>query len=117
MYNGGKAPAKMCIRDRYCWPSNRRILYNRASADLAGKPWNPEKKLVEWTGEKWDQVDVADFVTAKNGTPVPPNNKAFFMLWEQNARLISYGMNDGPVPEHYEPCLLYTSRGLHPHQR
>ncbi len=87
----------------YCWPSNRRILYNRASADLAGKPWNPEKKLVEWTGEKWDQVDVADFVTAKNGTPVPPNNKAFFMLWEQNARLISYGMNDGPVPEHYEP--------------
>ncbi len=87
----------------YCWPSNRRILYNRASSDLAGKPWNKDKKLVEWTGEKWDQVDVADFVVAKNGTPVPPNNKAFFMLWEQNARLISYGMNDGPLPEHYEP--------------
>lgn len=87
----------------YCWPSNRRILYNRASADLAGKPWNESKKLVEWTGEKWNQVDVADFVVAKNGTPVPPNNKAFFMLWEQNARLVSYGMNDGPVPEHYEP--------------
>ena len=87
----------------FCWPSNRRILYNRASADLSGKPWNPDKKLVEWTGEKWDQVDVADFVVAKNGTPVPPDNKAFFMLWEQNGRLESYGMNDGPLPEHYEP--------------
>lgn len=87
----------------FSWPSNRRILYNRASADMAGKPWNPKKKLVEWTGEKWDQVDVADFVTAKNGKPVPPDNKAFFMLWEQNARLISYAMNDGPLPEHYEP--------------
>ena len=87
----------------YCWPSNRRILYNRAAADPQGKPWDAKRKLVEWTGEKWDQVDVADFVVAKNGTPVPPNNNAFFMLWEQNARLISYGMNDGPIPEHYEP--------------
>lgn len=87
----------------YCWPSNRRILYNRASADLAGKPWNPDKKLVEWTGEKWDQVDVADFVVARDGVPVPPDDKAFIMTWEQNARLVSYGMNDGPVPEHYEP--------------
>ncbi len=87
----------------YAWPLNRRIIYNRASADLEGKPWNSAKKLVEWTGEKWDQVDVADFVAASNGTPVPPNDKAFFMLWEQSARLESYGMGDGPLPEHYEP--------------
>lgn len=87
----------------YCWPLNRRIIYNRASADLEGKPWNPDKKLVEWTGEKWDQVDVGDFVAVSNGTPVPPNNKAFFMLWEQNARLESYSMGDAPLPEHYEP--------------
>ena len=87
----------------YAWPSNRRILYNRASADMAGKPWNPEKVLVEWTGDKWNLVDAADFVAAKNGTPVPPNDKAFFMLWEQNGRLESYGMADGPLPEHYEP--------------
>lgn len=96
----------------FCWPSNRRILYNRASADPAGKPWNPDKKLVEWTGEKWDQVDVADFVVAKGGEPVPPNNKAFFMLWEQNARLVSYGMNDGPLPEHYEPFESPTDNKL-----
>ncbi|MDO5357792.1 MAG: molybdopterin-dependent oxidoreductase [Slackia faecicanis] len=87
----------------YAWPSNRRILYNRASADMAGKPWNPEKVLVEWTGDKWNLVDAADFVAAKDGTPVPPNDKAFFMLWEQNGRLESYGMADGPLPEHYEP--------------
>ena len=87
----------------YAWPNNRRILYNRASADMAGKPWNPEKVLVEWTGDKWNLVDAADFVAAKNGKPVPPNDKAFFMLWEQNGRLESYGMADGPLPEHYEP--------------
>ncbi|MDO5023242.1 MAG: molybdopterin-dependent oxidoreductase [Slackia piriformis] len=87
----------------YCWPNNRRILYNRASADMNGKPWNPEKVLVEWTGDAWNLVDAADFVAAKDGKPVPPNDKAFFMLWEQNARLESYGMADGPLPEHYEP--------------
>ncbi len=87
----------------YAWPNNRRILYNRASADTEGKPWNPDKVLVEWTGSDWNQVDVGDFTTASNGEPVPPNNNAFFMLWEQNARLESYGMVDGPLPEHYEP--------------
>ena len=87
----------------YAWPMNRRIIYNRASADLEGKPWNPNRVLVEWTGEKWVQNDVGDFVAVSNGTPVPPNNKAFMMLWEQNARLESYGMGDGPLPEHYEP--------------
>ncbi|MEG2211169.1 MAG: molybdopterin-dependent oxidoreductase [Raoultibacter sp.] len=97
----------------FCWPANRRILYNRASADMQGKPWNPDKKLVEWTGTEWDQVDVADFVakTADN-TPVPPDNKAFFMLWEQDARLISYGMADGPLPEHYEPFESPTDNAL-----
>ena len=87
----------------FSWPSNRRILYNRNSCDTNGKPWNPDKKLMEWTGTDWDLVDQGDFVTAKNGKPLPPNNNTFFMLWEQNARLESYGMEDGPLPEHYEP--------------
>lgn len=87
----------------FSWPLNRRIIYNRASADMSGKPWNPKRKLVEWTGQKWEQVDVADFVTASGDKPVPPNDKAFFMLWEQNARLESSAMSDGPLPEHYEP--------------
>lgn len=87
----------------YAWPNNRRILYNRASSDLNGKPWNPEKPLCEWNGTKWVLNDAADFTAVNGDTPVPPNNKAFFMLWEQNARLESYGMEDGPLPEHFEP--------------
>nr|WP_206214781.1 MULTISPECIES: molybdopterin-dependent oxidoreductase [unclassified Adlercreutzia] len=96
----------------FSWPSNRRILYNRNSADMNGKPWAADKKLVEWTGAKWDLVDQADFVAAKNGTPVPPNNKTFFMLWEQNGRLESYGMEDGPVPEFYEPFESPVEKNL-----
>lgn len=87
----------------YAWPNNRRILYNRASADINGKPWNPDKVLCEWKGDSWILNDAADFVAKKGDDPVPPNNKAFFMLWEQNGRLESYGMEDGPLPEHFEP--------------
>ena len=87
----------------FAWPNNRRVLYNRASCDPQGKPWNEDKALVAWNGTEWEKNDVPDFVAAKDGKPVPPNNNAFFMTWEQNARLVSYGMNDGPLPEHYEP--------------
>ncbi len=96
----------------YAWPNNRRILYNRASADIDGKPWNPDKVLCEWTGDKWVLNDAADFVAVKNDKPVPPNNKAFFMLWEQNGRLESYGMADGPLPEHFEPFETPVSENL-----
>lgn len=83
----------------FAWPANRRVLYNRASCDMQGKPWNPDKVFVEWKDGKWIQNDVGDFVTAN-----PPDNKAFFMTWEQNARLFAYsGMADGPLPEHFEP--------------
>ena len=91
----------------FSWPANRRILYNRASADMNGKPWNPNKMLVEWDGSRWINNDVGDFVETRvedgKVVPVPPNNKAFFMTWEQDARLFSYPMKDGPLPEHYEP--------------
>ena len=89
----------------YSWPNNRRILYNRASADMNGQPWNKDKMLCQWdeAAQKWILNDNADFTAVKNDKPVPPNNKAFFMLWEQNGRLESYGMEDGPMPEHFEP--------------
>ena len=82
----------------FAWPANRRILYNRCSADPKGKPWDPKRVLVEWDGKKWLQNDVGDFVTAK-----APDDNAFFMTWEQNARLFAYSMADGPLPEHFEP--------------
>ena len=50
----------------FAWPANRRILYNRASADLAGKAWDPTRKLIEWDGAKWSGYDVPDIApTAK----------------------------------------------------
>ena len=74
---------------------------------MNGKPWNPNKMLVEWDGSRWINNDVGDFVETRvedgKVVPVPPNNKAFFMTWEQDARLFSYPMKDGPLPEHYEP--------------
>ena len=92
----------------FSWPLNRRIVYNRASADMQGKPWNPKKSLVAWDGKKWAHNDVPDFgfqVVAPDGTitPTPPNNKAFIMNAEQGARLFASNMKDGPFPEHYEP--------------
>ena len=94
----------------FAWPLNRRVVYNRASADLQGKPWNAEKMLVAWDGTKWEHNDVPDFgfqVVAPDGsiTPTPPNNKAFIMNAEQGARLFAAAtaMKDGPFPEHYEP--------------
>ena len=44
----------------WAWPANRRILYNRASCDPAGKPWNPKRKLVSWNGKAWSGADMPD---------------------------------------------------------
>ena len=92
----------------YAWPMNRRILYNRASCDAEGKPWNPERTIVEWTGDEWITNDVPDFAykkTAADGSTewIAPNDKAFMMTWEQNARFVCSTMKDAPLPEHYEP--------------
>ncbi|MEE8715822.1 MAG: molybdopterin-dependent oxidoreductase [Coriobacteriales bacterium] len=89
----------------FSWPANRRHLYNRASADPSGKAWNEDKKLVEWHADenRWERVDVPDFSWGTDDKPVEPNNNAFFMTWEQGARLESYALADGPLPEHYEP--------------
>lgn len=108
----------------YAWPNNRRVIYNRASADLQGQPWAEDKALVKWdlNEKKWVTgykagMDIPDFAATKalsDGTTqqIEPNNKAFFMLWEQNGRLESYGMVDGPLPEHYEPFETPLSENL-----
>lgn len=91
----------------FAWPANRRILYNRASADPKGRPWNDKRVLVEWKNGKWLQNDVGDFATAN-----PPDTNAFFMTWEQNARLFAYPMVDGPMPEHFEPFESPTANAF-----
>ena len=84
----------------YAWPANRRIIYNRASADMAGKPWDPKRMVIEWQGDKWGGNDVPDMrPNAKPSEDVMP----FIMAPEGVARLFSPVMAEGPFPEHYEP--------------
>jgi len=85
----------------WSWPANRRILYNRASADPAGKPWDPGRRFVFWNGKKWAGADVPDMrVDAAPDEGVSP----FIMNAEGVGRLFALGgMAEGPFPEHYEP--------------
>jgi formate dehydrogenase major subunit len=97
----------------YAWPANRRLLYNRASADLDGKPWSERKKWVWWDGAKWTGYDVPDFAATK-----PPSAKAapgsigldalsgqqpFIMKADGVGWLfVPTGLLDGPLPTQYE---------------
>jgi formate dehydrogenase major subunit len=54
----------------WAWPLNRRILYNRASADPQGKPWDPKRQLLKWDGAKWGGVDIPDYSAAAAATSV-----------------------------------------------
>ncbi len=96
----------------WSWPANRRVLYNRASCDLEGKPYNPKHALIEWNGEKWAGVDIPDFVA----TSAPEAGAGpFIMNAEGTARLFTRGMmKDGPFPEHYEPFEAPVENVLHP---
>jgi formate dehydrogenase major subunit len=85
----------------FAWPANRRILYNRASCDPAGKPWDPRRKLIAWNGQKWAGVDVPDF---KADSAPEEGMNPFIMNPEGIARFFAVDkMNEGPFPEHYEP--------------
>ncbi len=82
----------------WCWPLNRRILYNRASCSPDGTPCDPEHPVIRWDAEakKW-LGDVPD-----GGWP-PGEKHPFIMKPEGVARLFALGLADGPFPEHYEP--------------
>lgn len=93
----------------FAWPLNRRIVYNRCSADANGRPWDPDRALVSWNGFSWDNNDVPDFGfrDAATGAAIPPATSAansYIMTEEGCGRLFApTGMRDGPLPEHYEP--------------
>jgi formate dehydrogenase major subunit len=98
----------------WAWPANRRILYNRASADPAGKPWNPAKSIIEWNGSKWVGLDVPDYTAAAPSENVGP----FIMNGEGMGRLFALDqMVEGPFPEHYEPFESPSENVLHPKVR
>ena len=96
----------------WAWSANRRILYNRASADPDGKPWNPAKPVISWNGTRWVGIDVPDYgPTVKPSDGVGP----FIMNAEGMGRLFARDqMGDGPFPEHYEPLESPVENVLHP---
>lgn len=84
----------------YSWPVNRRVIYNRASVDPQGKPWNPKKALVQWKDGQWigDVPDGPAPPLAMQGGKLP-----FIMQPEGLGALYGPGLAEGPIPEHYEP--------------
>jgi formate dehydrogenase major subunit len=99
----------------WAWPANRRLLYNRASADPQGKPWSEKKRYVWWNEEKgeWTGHDVPDFEKTKSPDYVPPDGAVgpaalagtdpFIMQRDGRGALFVWtGLKDGPLPTHYE---------------
>jgi len=87
----------------FAWPSNRRILYNRASCDVNGKPFDAKRKLIAWDAAagKWGGADVPDF---KIDSAPDEGMGPFIMNPEGVARFFAVDkMAEGPFPEHYEP--------------
>ena len=94
----------------WCWPVNRRIIYNRASVDPGGKPYNPKKAVIYWNP---DAVQPSGALGAWVGDvpdgPWPPmadakeGKKPFIMQIDGLGSLFGKGLKDGPFPEHYEP--------------
>ena len=101
----------------WSWPANRRVLYNRASCNLDGKPWDPSRRQVWFneTTQKWAGNDVPDF---KADSHPKDHMGPFIMNPEGLGRLfVPLGpMADGPFPEHYEPIESPVANPLHPKQ-
>jgi formate dehydrogenase major subunit len=99
----------------WSWPANRRVLYNRASCDLEGRPWDPSRAQVWWDEkhQKWVGNDVPDF---KADSPPKDHMGPFIMNNEGVGRI--FGplalFADGPFPEHYEPIESPIANPLHP---
>lgn len=100
----------------WAWPANRRILYNRASADPQGRPWSERKRLVWWDSEqgRWVGHDVPDFLADRAPDYEPPEGAEGLAAISGRAPFIMQadgkgwlyapsGLLDGPLPTHYEP--------------
>ena len=104
-------PTGLGLYAKYCWswPANRRILYNRASADAEGNPWDPTRAPVRWDGRRWIG-DVPDY----RGDAPPTELGSFIMLPEGVAKLFAADFVEGPFPEHYEPAESPVANPMHP---
>jgi formate dehydrogenase major subunit len=114
----------------WAWPANRRILYNRASADPDGKPWSERKAYLWWDAEqeKWTGHDIPDFPPTKapgytapegaRGKDALAGDDPFIMQADGKGWLyVPTGLLDGPLPTHYEPQESPVTNTLYPQQR
>jgi formate dehydrogenase major subunit len=100
----------------WCWPVNRRILYNRASVDLMGKPWSPNKNILEWKDGKW-VGDVPDGGWPPMDVNPAKTKRPFIMKPDGVGSVFGPGRADGPFPEHYEPLECPVEKNLFSDQR
>jgi formate dehydrogenase major subunit len=111
----------------WAWPSDRRVLYNRASARPDGTPWSERKKLVWWdaNAKKWTGLDVPDFTATKAPDYQPPEgavgdaalagDKPFILHPDGHGWIwAATGLTDGPLPTHYEPLESPVRNPMHP---
>lgn len=100
---GKEDPTGLGLYPNWCWtwPVNRRVIYNRASVDPQGQPWDPKRPLLKWNGEKksWE----GDIVDGGGAPPGLPGGKLpFIMKPDGIASIFGPGLAEGPFPEHYE---------------
>ncbi len=113
----------------WAWPANRRILYNRASADPSGAPWSERKKYVWWdpAAGRWTGADVPDVEPDKPPSYRPPEGATgvdalagddpFVMQGDGKGWLFApSGLLDGPLPTHYEPAESPVPNALYGQQ-
>ena len=113
----------------WAWPSNRRLMYNRASADPEGRPWSERKRYVWWDqdAKKWTGVDTPDFIADRPPSYRPPKDAhgtatisgidPFIMQADGKGWLYApSGLLDGPLPTHYEPQESVVRNVLYPQQ-
>lgn len=116
----------------FTWPSNRRTLYNRASADPEGRPWSERKKMVWWDEAQgqWTGYDVPDFVADKppsyrpdfskhpKGMDAIGGDQPFIMQADGKIQIfVPSGLMDGPLPTHYESPESPVRNALYPQQQ
>jgi formate dehydrogenase major subunit len=114
----------------FAWPSDRRVLYNRASARPDGQPWSERKKLVWWDeqNKEWTGLDVPDFTRTKAPNYQPPKNaqgdealagdKPFILHPDGTGWIFApKGLADGPLPTHYEGLEAPVCNPLYPDQQ
>ena len=133
-HSANKVPAseqdELALEWGWAWPANRRMLYNRASADPDGKPWSERKKYVWWDDKsgRWVGKDVVDFPVDKApdyrapaeavGPDALDGTDAFIMKEDGVGWLFApTGMADGPLPTHYEPHESPTHNALYTQQQ